>query len=271
MEITIPSAGVSTPVGTYIVAFDGATKTATLSTAITGSTGDATFIATGPTDLGANGGGLVLKGTPVASGGTGDKTLLYDHSRTDKYWVSTENFELNAGKKFAIGNQLVIDSTGLGNSVVDSSLTSVGTLTSLSVDGPIVLGGRSLEKVFSTFATNFSMTGNTLSISTAAANTIVGTTPTTSIDTWDLSTADASGTILQNGQSITITLVIDANTAAIYGDACNVDGNAVTNGVSWSGGSPPIATSNTDILTFLIVRDTGGITRVYGQGNTDFS
>ena len=61
----------------------------------------------------------------------------------------SENFELASGKKYAIGNQLIIDSTSLGNSVVNSSLTSVGTLTSLNVDGPVVLGGRAVEKVFS--------------------------------------------------------------------------------------------------------------------------
>ena len=76
MTITIPSGGVSVPVDTYIVIFDGVTGTATLSNAVTGTTGDATFIATGPTDLGASGGGIILKGTPVGSGGTGDKTYL---------------------------------------------------------------------------------------------------------------------------------------------------------------------------------------------------
>ena len=50
----------------------------------------------------------------------------------------------------------------------------------------------------------------------------------------------------------------------------SVDGNAVSNGVQWSGGSPPIATANTDILTFIIVRDNAGVTKVFGQGNTDF-
>ena len=75
---------------------------------------------------------------------------------------------------------------------------------------------------------------------------------------------------MTNGQSKTITLILTAN-AATYGDACSVDGNAVSNGVQWSGGSPPIATANTDILTFIIVRDNAGVTKVFGQGNTDFS
>ena len=74
-----------------------------------------------------------------------------------------------------------------------------------------------------------------------------------------------------NGQSITVTIIIDANTAASYGDACTVDGVSVTSGVQWAGGSPPLATSNTDILSFIIIKDNAGVVRVYGQGNTDFS
>ena len=70
---------------------------------------------------------------------------------------------------------------------------------------------------------------------------------------------------------MTITLILDSNTAAIYENACTVDGNPISNGVRWSGGSPPTPTSNTDILTFVIIRDNSGVTRVFGQGNTDFS
>ena len=70
------------------------------------------------------------------------------------------------------------------------------------------------------------MTGNTMSVTTAGANTICGNTSSnTAINTWAFSTADADGNTLQNGQSITVTLVIDATTASTYGDGCTVDGN----------------------------------------------
>ena len=277
MTISSPSGGVSIPADTYIFAINGADIT--LSAAVSGSDGTATFIATGPTDLGADGGGIIVKGTPVASGGTGDKTILYDHSRTDKYWVLSENLELRSGKKFVIGNQKVLDSTSLGDTVVNSKLTSVGVLSvpagetnpALEVDGSIVFGGRVIEQTFSNFSANFTVTGNTLNVVTAAANTILGTTPTSAINTWAFNTEDSNGNALGNGQSMTVTLFIDANTAATYGDDCTVDGNTVTNGVRWSGGSPPIATTNTDILTFVIVKDSSGVVRVFGQGNTDFS
>jgi hypothetical protein len=257
MTVSSLTGGISVPAETYIISISG--NTAVLSNAVSGSTGSATFEAVGPTDLGADGGGLILKGST-------NKTILYDHSRTDKYWSFSENIEIATGKKFVIGNQLALSLTTLGSTVVNSSLTSVGTLTGLSVDGSTTLGGRVVEKVFNEFTTTLTPSSNTLTINVAGSNTILGKPTTQAINTWAF-----TGVSLTNGQSITITLILEGNTAATYGDACTVDGNAIANGVRWSGGSPPLSTTNTDILTFVIVRDSGGNVRVYGQGNTDFS
>ncbi len=257
MTVTSLTGGISVPADTYIVSISG--NTAILSSAVSGSTGTATFEAAGPTDLGADGGGLILKGAT-------NKTILYDHSRTDKYWVMSENLELASGKRFVIGNQLALSLTTLGPTVVTSSLTSVGTLTSLTVDGATNLGGRVVEKVFNEFTTTLTPTSNTLTINVAGSNTVLGKPTTQAINTWAF-----TGVGLTNGQSITVTLILEGNTAATYGDACTVDGAAVANGIRWSGGSPPLSTTNTDILTFVIVRDSGGNVRVFGQGNTDFS
>lgn len=256
MEVNSTTGGISVPQGTIISSISG--NTAVLSNVVTGS-GTCTFTSPGATDLTADQGGIRIKGTT-------DKRIYYDHSRTDKYWVMTENLELNFGKKFVIGNQLMLDSTTLGSTIVNSSLTSVGTLTGLDVDGSITLGGVITEKSFNSFGTSLTPAANVLTISVAGANTILGTPTTQAINEWAF-----TNTNLTNGQSMTVTLILSANTAATYGDACSVDGNAITNGVEWSGGSPPTATSNTDILTFVIVRDSGGVTRVFGQGNTDFS
>ena len=266
MVITSTTGGISVPVGTTIVSITG--NTAVVSAAVTGS-GTATFQAVGPSDTAADGGGVIVKGTT-------DHSILYDN-RTNKYFTCTDNFELAFGKEFVINNQLALSTTTLGSTVVNSSLTSVGVLVgpsgspALEVDGAAVLGGRVIEKVFSSFASTFTINSNTLNVTTAGANTLLGTTPTTAINTWAFDTADPDGNLLQNGQSITVTVIIDANAAATYGDVCTVDGNSVTNGVQWAGGSPPLATSNTDILSFIVMKDNSGVVRVFGQGNTDFS
>ena len=256
MEVNATTGGISVPTGTTILAITN--NQATLSNSVSGD-GECVFTSPGATDLTADQGGIRVKGST-------DKRIYYDHSRTDKYWVMTESLELAFGKKLVIGNQLALDLTTLGSTVVNSSLTSVGTLTSLSVDGSVTIGGVITEKVFNSYNTTLTPSSNILTINLAGANTICGSPTTDAINEWAF-----TGVGLVNGQSKTVTLVLSANTAATYGDACSVDGNPVSNGVQWSGGSPPISTSNTDILTFVIIRDNSGVTKVFGQGNTDFS
>ena len=256
MVVNSQTGGIDFGTDCTIVSLSG--NTATLSNSVSGS-GQVTFEALGPSDTAANGGGLRLKGTT-------DKTITYDDTRTDKYWTLSENLEIAFGKKFVIGNQLALSTTTLGSTVVNSSLTSVGTLVNLDIDGYLTIGGVVTEKVFNNFSTTLTPSANVLTINVAGANNICGTPATQAINEWAF-----TGVGLSNGQSKTITLILSANTAATYGDACSVDGNSITNGVQWSGGSPPISTSNTDILTFIIMRDNAGVTRVYGQGNTDFS
>jgi hypothetical protein len=256
MAVTSITDGIDLGTGCTIVSITG--NSAVLSNTVTGN-GTASIVATGPSDVAATGGGLILKGTT-------DKTMIYDGSRPIKYWTFSESLELQAGKQISIANQLLLSNTDLGTSVINSSLTSVGTLTGLSVDGAISLGGRVKEKVFFNYATGLTPSSNTLTINTAGANTILGTPASTAINKWAFTSAS-----LSNGESLTLSLILAGNTAATYGDDCSVDGVDVSTGVQWSGGSPPAATSNTDILTFIIVKDNSGITKVFGQGNTDFS
>ena len=74
-----------------------------------------------PTDAAASGGGITLKGSS-------DKTFNWIDS-TDS-WTSSENLELATGKVLRIDGVSVLSKTGLGSTVVSSSLTSVGTVTS---------------------------------------------------------------------------------------------------------------------------------------------
>ena len=256
LEVISSTAGISVPGGTVISTITG--DIITLSNSVTGA-GTATFTTQGADNSSADQGGIRLKGTT-------DKRIYYDNSRADKYWVMTENLELAFNKKLVINNQLALSTTTLGSTVVNSSLTSVGTLTGLTVDGSISLGGVVTEKVFNSYSTSLGASAGTLTVNIAGANTLLGTPTSNAITTWAF-----TGVGLTNGQSKTLTLVLDANTAATYGDACTVDGVAISTGVQWSGGSPPVATSNTDILTFVLIRDNSGVTKVFGQGNTDFS
>jgi hypothetical protein len=72
-----------------------------------------------PTDEGADGGGLTLKGAT-------DKTFNWVDA-TDA-WTSSENMNLLTGKSFKINGTDVLSGSTLGSGVTSSSLTSVGTI-----------------------------------------------------------------------------------------------------------------------------------------------
>ena len=82
-----------------------------------------------PSDTTANGGGIVLKG------GSDHSLLWYNDN---DHWESSEHFNLVSGKAFQIADTSVLNATTLGSGVVNSSLTSVGTLSSLTVSGNIL-------------------------------------------------------------------------------------------------------------------------------------
>ena len=261
MEVESTST-VTVPTGTIIQSISG--NTVTLSQVVSGASGSAAFVCKGPTEAAANGGGIILKGgTPSAPT---NKTITYDNTRVDKYWVMSENLELLTGKKFVIGNQLALSSTTLGSTVVNSSLTSVGTLTGLDVNGNSELGGRVVEKTLGTWTSTLTPNAGVVTISLATSNTVLYQPSANPITEWRFTNLN-----LDPNRAFTVTLILDANTAATYGDACQVDGASISTGVQWSGGSPPSPTANVDILTFLIVKDGNGDVKVFGQGNTDFS
>lgn len=121
-----------------------------------------------PTDTTADGGGITLKGTT-------DKTFNWVDA-TDS-WTSSEHLDLASGKGYYIGTTSVLDSTTLGSGVVNSSLTSVGTISTGTWQGTIVdptYGGTGVNNGSSTITI-----GGDLEFSGAYATTITVTAGTT--------------------------------------------------------------------------------------------
>jgi hypothetical protein len=77
------------------------------------------------TSSGVNTGGFTL--------GTTGISIQYNHGGTR--FDCTEDFNVASGKIYEINGTSVLSSTTLGSTVVNSSLTSLGTLTALTVDG----------------------------------------------------------------------------------------------------------------------------------------
>jgi hypothetical protein len=89
-----------------------------------------------PTDTTADGGGLSLFGAT-------NKTIVWDSANTN--WTASEHWNIASGKVFKINNVQVLSATALGSGITSSSLTSVGTLTSLTVAGATTFGTNPVQ------------------------------------------------------------------------------------------------------------------------------
>ena len=114
-----------------------------------------------PTDAGADGGGITLKGTT-------DKTFNWVDA-TDS-WTSSEHMNLLTGKEYKINGTTVLSNNTLGSGVTSSSLTSVGTIASgtwAATDVGVAHGGTGV----SSLTTNGILYGGT-TVGVTAAGTI---------------------------------------------------------------------------------------------------
>ena len=179
----------------------------------------------------------------------------------------TLSWEGSAGQLFSITNNLtsgsifsVNDVSGLPSIDVDAD----GTIELAPYGGTVVLK-QVTETVANAFNTALNSLSGTLIVDTSTGTVILGDL-NASVTTWAFTNVPTA-----NSKSTTITLIIDGDTAQTYGDACSVNGSAISGGVRWSGDSLPIATNNFDILTFTIVKDSAGTIYVFGSANTNFS
>lgn len=102
-----------------------------------------------------------------------DKHLFMNDS---SLWT-TENFNLGADKTFQINNQVVLSVSTLGDSVVTSNLTSLGTLTGLSVSGLSNLSTVTAESVHATLLevnafTVSTITSDALTVTAGGSNAL---------------------------------------------------------------------------------------------------
>jgi hypothetical protein len=110
------------------------------------------------TDTDADGGGITLHGTT-------DKTLTYSYAHSS--WDSSENFNLVTGKNYNISYTPVLSATALGTTVINSSLKTLGNLTTLNMDAGLNITGniitsRTTELILSSATSVINVNGKTL-------------------------------------------------------------------------------------------------------------
>ena len=176
-----------------------------------------------PSDTTADGGGITLKGTT-------DHTIIWTNS-TDS-WDFSEHVNIASGKEFKIAGTSVLSATTLGSAVVNSSLTSVGTIatgtwsaSTIAVDkggtgqtsytnGQLLIGnttGKTLSKATLTAGSNITITNGAGSIE------IAGTAGTvTSVDVSGGTGLTATGGPVTSSGTISVSLDDTAVTAGSY-------------------------------------------------------
>lgn len=175
------------------------------------------------------------------------------------------------GQGLRVSDAAVTDSKSFV--VTNEAYTGIGSTAPtcrLDVQGDILVSGASTlmdqvnfnsditEKVLGNFSDTFSVSaGGTFTVDVSQGSIVLGGL-STSVTSWAFT--NVSG---QNSKATTVTIINNAGIGYTYGDSCTVNGSPIATGVKWVGGNPPPSTANDDILTFSIVRDSTGVTRVY--------
>jgi hypothetical protein len=123
---------------------------------------------TSPNDSSADGAGITVKGAT-------DKTFNWVDA-TDS-WTSSENMDLATSRVYQISGVSVLSNTTLGSNVVNSSLTSVGTITTGTWNGSTISIGS----------------GGTGATSASSARTNLGLTIGTDVQAYDAELAALAG------------------------------------------------------------------------------
>ena len=105
---------------------------------------------------------VLLDGAGITLGEAGTNLKTFTFNDTYDSLRSSENLDVDSGRGYLVDGASVLNATTLGSSVVNSSLTNLGTLTGLNVAGTVdVTGHTELDNVnvsgVSTFAGNVSI------------------------------------------------------------------------------------------------------------------
>ena len=147
-----------------------------------------------------------------AASGTADKgEFRFNVDGTEIFHVNDSGVNVVSGKAFYINDTSVLNATTLGGAVVNSSLTSVGTLTTLTVDNVIVNGttiGHTSDTDLMTLASGVLTVAGEISVTTLDIGGTNVTSTAAELNYVDVTagTATASKAVVLDGSNNIATL-----------------------------------------------------------------
>lgn len=168
-----------------------------------------------PSNTTADGGGISVEG-----GLDGDKTLTW--SSTVPGWISSENFNIASSKAFFINSIQILNFTTLGSSVINSSLTGVGTLRTLQVYSNSASCGTSIDGNTISYTSNSFASGDIVFLPKGTGNVSVSSRKIVNV----LNAQDPTDAVnLQTTQALIsgAPLGLSADTAFLAGATLNAD------------------------------------------------
>ena len=167
-----------------------------------------------PTDAGADGGGITLKGTT-------DKTINWVDA-TDA-WTLSEHADLVVGKAYKIAGTSVLNATTLGSGVTGSSLTSVGTIATGVWNGTAIALANGGTGATSASGARDALAESGFGLARKKSGTATWTAGEAKAVTHSLGTSD-----------VTVALY-DTNNALVFADVVTTSGTVVTITISLAG------------------------------------
>ena len=260
--ITIDPAGVGDNTGLVIIKgdlqIDGTTTTIN-STTVTVDDKNIVLGSGAVNDAAADGSGITIES------GNGNKTFQFED--TGDNLGSSENLNVATGKVYKVNNTEVLSSTTLGSGVVNSSLTSVGTLTNLSV-GNVNSSGIITATTFVGALTGTASSTNNIPNLTGditSANTVT-TLATVNSNVGSFGSGGAIPTITVNAKGlitgVTTTAVNPANdgtlTLAVSGTGLSGSASFTANQSGSSSFTVTSNATNANTVSTIVARDGSG-------------
>lgn len=171
--------------------------------------------------------------------------------------VDSETFVVTKGAYVGLGSTAPSSRLDVRGDVQISGISTFNDTTHLAAD--------ITEKVQGNWNSPLTAIGGTLTVDVNQGSVVLGGL-TTSVTTWNFTNVSQL-----NSKATTVTIINDAGTQSTYGDSAKVNGVSIAGGIKWVGGFPPPSTALEDILTFSIIRDGTGETRVYCSSSLNIS